>query len=172
MVDCASYRDGPTVGPGEPGPTGFPEFTCDPSTDRGDGSSYYRCCSDDVLAAGANNDVSQTGMCVHVDDIPAGAGLPPFNCPIACDPSADVTTTEDVCGVSRLCCQTAEVQVEDCIEDGGMWRPMTSEEAERTVPGSRGFCLALGPGQECPTAHANYRNACDLINDGELDPRD
>ena len=170
-IDCSSYADGPTVGPGEPGPTGFPVSVCNPSSDRSGGGSYYRCCSDDPLAAGANNGISQTGKCVHVDDVPAGSGLPPLNCPVACDPSADAGATAQTCGGGRVCCQTQELQPEDCVQDeDGRWRPKTPDEAGSSVPTSRGFCLALSAGQVCPTATDTYRDACELINDGAIDP--
>lgn len=109
-------------------------------------------------------------MCVHVDDIPAGIGLAPLNCPVACNPLSDATELEATCGAERICCQTLALGPEDCVKDdeSDIWRPMTSEEAGYTVATERGFCLAAGSGQFCPGIE--FANGCEQINLGFVDP--
>jgi hypothetical protein len=142
-IDCldvpASHS---TVGGSEPGALGFP-VSCNP---RLSGSGEWTCCSDDPAAVGGelpayqgkdidgnipyfadvNNAVGTWGMCVRTGDIPAGSGLQtPSNCPIPCNPTWDDTQRQEVCGAGRQCCQTVELQPEDCImDDDGTWRPV------------------------------------------------
>lgn len=144
-VDCALIRGGNTVGPGEPGPLGFPELACSP---RASGASEFSCCSDDPAAvgglpeytggssggtpifSGSNNGVGTSGMCIRLDDLPAGAGLPEAgNCPVPCNPTWSDVEVETVCGGERRCCQTRQLQPEDCIQDDdGTWRPVTGAD--------------------------------------------
>lgn len=170
VVDCARFSNGPTVGPGEPGPLGFPEVSCHPDADSSTDSSYYRCCSDDPAASGLANANSPTGMCVHVDDIPVGSGLAPLNCPTACNPQWDAAELEATCGSGRICCQTLALAPEDCAQDvnSNTWHAMTSEEAGHIVAAERGFCLDLGGGQTCPGQGGP--NTCDRISNGQVDP--
>jgi hypothetical protein len=171
-VQCANFSSGPTVGPGEPGPLGFPERGCRPDKDGSHDGSYYRCCSDDPAHAGLANAESDSGMCVRVDDIPAGSGLAPLNCPIACNPLASEQEIADVCGASRVCCQTRELEPEDCVfdEQTDSLRALTPEEADYTLATERGYCMALAPGQTCPGEQESYRDICERIDAGEVDP--
>ncbi len=148
-VNCGELsNDGPTVGPGEPGPLGFPTAACNPRVDNS-GSGYF-CCSDDPAAAagdlpeyqemssgstpifsGFNNALGTSGMCVRTDDIPAGSGLrepAAAGCPIPCNPTWEADEVDAVCGGDRVCCQTREIHPEDCIRDGDTWRPATGED--------------------------------------------
>ena len=223
-VDCADFERGPTVGPGEPGATGFPETFCSPA-DSGEG--VYKCCSDDPAAlggalpaymgkdipgdaplfAGANNAFSKSGMCVKTSDIPTGSGLlepAAANCPIPCNPTWGEDEIATVCGTSRVCCQTRELDPLDCVSDGaGGFRPVTGEDigaltdwnpashathqdpagirsaeianddvqsdvfidciSQLTVANQRGFCMALAPGQACPTQQPSYVDACSAM---------
>lgn len=149
-VDCAAVAGGNTVGPGEPGPLGFPETACNPRTS---GMGESRCCSDDPAAvggalpayqnvpssgsadpyfAGANNGVGTSGLCVRTGDIPSGSGLfeaAAANCPLPCNPTWDDSDVGAVCGQNRVCCQTREIQPEDCVRDpDGSWRPATGDD--------------------------------------------
>ncbi|MBL4689256.1 MAG: hypothetical protein JKY37_31980 [Nannocystaceae bacterium] len=150
-VNCAEIQSGPTVGPGDPGPTGFPETWCNPRT-SGDGT--WKCCSDDPAAeggappnyvqknieggatpyfSGPNNGSGTSGLCVNTGDIPAGSGLQEpaaLNCPIPCNPTWQRDEVDVVCGVARVCCQTRELQVEDCVQgpDDAAPRPVTGAD--------------------------------------------
>ena len=150
-VNCGELPDeGPTVGPGEPGPLGFPEAACNPRADNS-GSAYF-CCSDDPAAAGGelpayvssggqggtpifsglNNAMGTSGMCVRTSDLPAGAGLSEpaaESCPVPCNPTWSDTDVDIVCGGDRVCCQTRAIQPEDCVQDeDGLWRPVTGAD--------------------------------------------
>ena len=148
FVDCASLADGPTLGPGEPGPLGFPELACNP---RVSGLGEYRCCSDDPAAfagelptygdnlpsgeppyfSGLDNHRSRSGLCVRTSDVPSGVGLTEnaaLNCPTPCNPTWERADIEAVCGMNRQCCQTRELQPEDCVLDGDEWRPATGAD--------------------------------------------
>lgn len=150
-VDCADYASGPTVGPGAPGPTGFPESFCDP---RASGEGLYKCCSDDPAAAegslpdyvqkgvaqggvpyfsGVNNAQGTSGMCVRTGDIPTGSGLlepAAANCPVPCNPTWDRESIDVVCGASQVCCQTRPLQASDCVQDpeSGELRPVSGAD--------------------------------------------
>ncbi len=222
-VDCAQIQSGPTVGPGAPGPTGFPETWCNP---RASGSDAWKCCSDDPAAeggalpdylqknisgggtpyfSGANNDRGTSGMCVKTSDVPTGSGLlesEAANCPIPCNPTWEQGETDAVCGNSRVCCQTRQLQAADCVQgpDDDAPRPVTGADigsvtdwnpgahathqdpagvsctqlangdqaspvfvdciAQLSVANQRGFCMALQPGQACPTEQPTYVDAC------------
>ncbi len=149
QIDCRDVGVGSaTVGGGPTGPLGFPEVWCSP---RASGSGSHLCCSDDPSAvggelpsyqgkdivgstpifAGANNSLGTSGMCVDTSAIPAGSGLlepPAANCPIPCDPTWGEDERATVCGQNRVCCQTRELQPEDCVLDGGTWRPVTGAD--------------------------------------------
>jgi hypothetical protein len=169
-VQCANFDMGPTVGPGAPGPTGFPELGCRPDEDGSNENSYYRCCSDDPAFVGPDNAMSSSGMCVHVEDIPPGSGVGPLNCPVACNPLASAADIELTCGPSRICCQTRELLPEDCVRDEATdrWRAPTPEEADDTLATERGYCMALAAGQSCPAE--GIQDTCERIDAGEIDP--
>ena len=168
--------------------------------------------------SGENNGLGVSGMCVRTDDIVPGQGLAEIaalNCPIPCNPTWDAAWIDDVCGTSRVCCQTVELEPKDCVvdPDSGMYRPVSGEDIgasngaggvitewkpgshsthqdpngssclalaggdrnnptyldcvrQLTVADQRGFCMALGAGQLCPTEQAGYVDACTKLNGG------
>lgn len=151
-VDCAMLGPGePTVGPGAPGPLGFPIFACNPRS-SGVSDSGHACCSTDPatgdgqlpafqgkgitgstpLYAGAANDAGTWGMCVKIPDIPPDFGLleeAAANCPIPCNPTWSANDITNVCGQDRVCCQTNELRPKDCVRDeSGTWRAVTGAD--------------------------------------------
>lgn len=199
------------IGGGPPGPLGFPP-PCNPSTDPG--TNGYRCCSDDPAAAlgelpafdgkgidggvpyfaEANNDFSDFGMCVDVTQL-AGQGLLGAGvegCPIPCNPTWPLDSIDTVCGGTRVCCQTVELQPEDCVQDPdtGLYRPVTADDIgvfsqwrpgdHRTHQDPNGTsCLALAGGdvngetfQDCvrQLSVANQRGYCMALGVGEVCP--
>jgi hypothetical protein len=118
----------------------------------------YLCCSDDPAAlrlsnidqmvtpkyqgrggvgvplfSGGNNPFSRTGMCIREGSVPPLSGLVDINaqgCPIPCNPTWSKADRDTVCGVNTICCQTVEIEPEDCVFDpdvgsSGCWRPAT-----------------------------------------------
>jgi hypothetical protein len=210
-------------------------FRCNPRQDKNCPDTHF-CCSDDPAAVGGglpayqtpegpgnggtpyfsglNNALGTVGMCVRTSDLPAGAGLlepAAANCPVPCNPTWDADDKMAICGANRVCCQTVEIEPEDCILDGDTWRPATGADilAERSnwaqarhethqdpsgkgcaqfaggqtsgpdflgcieelsVADQRGFCMALQPGEACPTEVEGYMNACEQINAGLIPP--
>ncbi|HWB76088.1 MAG TPA: hypothetical protein VG755_14060 [Nannocystaceae bacterium] len=156
-VDCAE-RDwsmddvgelSGVVGGGPPGPLGFPIAACNPRT-SGEANGY-RCCSTDPatadgalpayelkgitgsapLYADAANGAGTWGVCINSTNIPAGSGLlsdAAANCPIPCNPTWSDQDVDAVCGSGRVCCQTHEVREKDCVQDDGVWRPVTGND--------------------------------------------
>ena len=133
-VDCGEIPPGMVVG-GEVGPLGFGP-PCSPRAENT--SAAYTCCSDDPAAPGGalpaytgfgggdeaplfaddNNDLGAWGLCVDTSMIPAGSGLfgpAADNCPVPCDPTWDAASVEEICGPARVCCQTQQLQPEDCV---------------------------------------------------------
>jgi hypothetical protein len=126
----------------------------------------YICCSDDPAAlvitangiddvvtpkyqgrggvgtpifSGGNNPLSKSGMCVREGSVPITGALADINaqgCPVPCNPTWDNSDIQAVCGPSTICCQTAEIEPEDCVLDttvggsGGCWRPATGNDIE------------------------------------------
>lgn len=148
LVGCAEgWND--TVGGGALSALGFPR-ACNPRLEPGvqDG---YRCCSTDPatadgslpaytgkgtegsppLYADAANDAGTWGMCVRTSDIPPGSGLlapAAQDCPIPCDPTWAADSVATVCGAGRVCCQTTELGANDCVQQDGVWRPVTGHD--------------------------------------------
>ena len=129
------------------------------------GSDVYQCCSDDPAAidlddinatvtprypsrtggsgtplfSGGNNPLSKSGMCVKVGSVPATGALAEIGaqgCPVPCNPTWSNSDISSICGAGTICCQTAEVQEEDCVLDttvgtsGGCFRPATGNDIE------------------------------------------
>ncbi len=96
---------------------GLPFYTNIPGT--ADGTTAY--------FSGANNGLGTKGMCVRTGDLPSGAGLfeaTAANCPVPCNPTWEDSDKLAVCGEGRVCCQTVELEAEDCVQDeDGTWRP-------------------------------------------------
>ena len=67
-------------------------------------------------------------MCVELSKVPAQSALQDANatgCPVPCNPSWDSASVGEVCGSGYSCCQTVELEVEDCTFDPSAqcWRP-------------------------------------------------
>ncbi len=157
-------------------------FRCDPSSsDCPDlGGGPYLCCSDDPAAldlgdvdstvtpkyngggangvgtplfSGTNNALSESGYCVE-----AVAGLfdeGAVGCPIPCNPRWGSDELTAVCGAGTSCCQTVEIEAEDCAldpaeGDAGCWRPVTGSDIE----GLGG----LGASDWGPSDHATHQS--------------
>jgi len=191
-------------------------FRCNPQQDDNCPETHF-CCSDDPAAVGGalpnysgkgiagadtpyfsgdNNGLGTSGMCVRVDDI-AGQGLIEFaaaNCPIPCNPSWDEGQIDEVCGQARVCCQTVELEPEDCVIDSStnmfrpvngddigvstMWRP--ADHATHQDPNGSS-CLALAGGnassavfQDCvrQLSVADQRGFCMALSAGQSCPTD
>jgi hypothetical protein len=170
-VDCAEADPSwPTVGPPEVGPLGFPVLACNPR-ESGEANGF-RCCSDDPAAVGGelpsyqgrqdlgstplfadnNNHLGVSGMCVRTADIPAGFTLVAPNaagCPVPCDPTWSDADIAAVCGRESFeCCQTRELQPEDCVLDPetNQWRPATGDD------------VFFGLTTWSPSAHATHQD--------------
>jgi hypothetical protein len=129
-------------------------FPCDPSADTTCGG---QCCSDDPTAillsdleawvtplyfgnggsgtpvfSANNNGLSSWGSC----EAPTPIGLQEpgaMGCPIPCNPTWSSPDVASVCGLGRVCCQTVELEFEDCvfdpdIGDNGCYRPVTGND--------------------------------------------
>ncbi len=193
-------------------------FRCNPRQDNNCPESHY-CCSDDPAAvedglpnyvgkgiglpdkpaadpyfSGNNNGLSTSGMCVRVADIP-GTGLVEPNaidCPIPCNPSWEPEWIVDVCGMTRVCCQTVALEASDCVQDAAgspfrpvngddigvrtAWRP--AEHATHQDPNGDG-CLGLAMGdnqspvfQDCvrQLSVADQRGFCMSLGQGQTCP--
>ncbi len=125
-------------------------FRCNPKQEQNCPDTHF-CCSDDPAApegakpdymgknidggakpyfSGDNNGLGTSGMCVRVDDI-AGQGLiefPAANCPIPCNPTWSAEWIDDVCGSSRVCCQTVELEAKDCVLGSDGYRPVNGDD--------------------------------------------
>jgi hypothetical protein len=83
------------------------------------------------IFSGQNNAIGTSGMCVRTSDIPAPSGLldpGAANCPIPCNPTWTPEDINAVCGTTRVCCQTVQLEAPDCIQDGDTWRPVTGAD--------------------------------------------
>lgn len=210
-ASACGVGDTELLGGGPPGPLGFPP-PCNPSQDPG--TNGYRCCSDDPAApdgqlpayqglgimggtpffAEANNDLGDFGICVDVTQT-AGQGLVApgvEGCPIPCNPTWPQDSIDTVCGSSRSCCQTVELEPEDCVQDQvtGLYRPVTGDDIgvlsqwkpqdHRTHQDPNGTsCLALASGnassdvfQDCvrQLTVANQRGYCMALGAGQVCP--
>jgi hypothetical protein len=127
-------------------------FRCQPNQESNCPDTHF-CCSDDPAAVGGakpnyvgkgiddgampyfsgeSNGLGRSGMCVRTDDI-AGQGLMELaaaNCPIPCNPTWSDAWIDDVCGTARVCCQTVELEQNDCVMDQstGMFRPINGDD--------------------------------------------
>ncbi len=128
-----------------------------------DGGEAYLCCSDDPAAlrlstidelvtpnyqgrggegtpifSGGNNPLSKSGMCVREGSVPISGALADVNaqgCPVPCNPTWSNGDIQAVCGPNTICCQTVEIEPEDCVldttaGDAGCWRPATGFDIE------------------------------------------
>jgi|GEM_PF-1854665 len=133
-------------------------FACNPahtSMEEGVCPSSYFCCSsdpstqagqlpdfdgDDVATglpyfAGNNNNLGSRGNCVHREsvreELSLTAGLA-AGCPIPCNPTWSTDDVEATCGVGTSCCQAADLEPTDCIQDDPddpqSWRPVRGSD--------------------------------------------
>ncbi|MFV8749058.1 hypothetical protein ACNOYE_00745 [Nannocystaceae bacterium ST9] len=90
-----------------------------------------------IFSAG-NDSLGVSGLCIAEGSVPPQAALTDAGaqaCPIPCNPNwadADVTA---VCGDDTMCCQTLELEPEDCVldpslGDAGCFRPVGGEDIE------------------------------------------
>ncbi|HLT37260.1 MAG TPA: hypothetical protein VK034_13295 [Enhygromyxa sp.] len=91
------------------------------------------------IFSGGNNPLSKSGMCVKEGSVPVTGALADLNaqgCPIPCNPTWQPEDISAVCGPQTICCQTVELEPEDCVFDttvgsaGGCWRPATGFDIE------------------------------------------
>jgi hypothetical protein len=156
LIECGAGWD-TTVGGGALSTLGFPR-ACNPRL-QPDIIDGFLCCSTDPatadgtlpaytgkgitgsppLYAGEANGAGTWGMCVRTEDIPEGSGLldaAAANCPVPCDPTWSDDDVSTVCGSGRVCCQTTELGANDCVQDNGVWRPVSGADigVEGVVP--------------------------------------
>jgi hypothetical protein len=84
-----------------------------------------------ALFSGVNNQLGTSGMCVNLEELPSASGLQEpqaFGCPIPCNPTWGEGDIVTVCGSNRVCCQTVELEPEDCVLDAGTWRPVSGAD--------------------------------------------
>lgn len=164
-------------------------FRCNPRQSENCPDTHL-CCSDDPAAqggalpayegkgvegataifSGTNNSLGTAGMCVRTDDIPAGSGLIEFaaaNCPIPCNPTWDQADKDAICGNTRVCCQTVELDPADCVMgDDGMWRPVSGADIpDLTNWGPDRHATHQDPGGTGCRTFAGGDMASDLFND-------
>ncbi|KIG15715.1 hypothetical protein DB30_05285 [Enhygromyxa salina] len=88
------------------------------------------------IFSGGNNPLSKSGMCVQVGSVPPTLALADVNaagCPIPCNPSWGTNDLNAVCGQGTICCQTTEIEFEDCVldpnmGDNGCYRPVVGTD--------------------------------------------
>lgn len=160
-------------------PIGLPlvSFRCQPNADTWIRCpESYRCCSDEGaflgspemrLFAGTNNDLSESGMCVHEGLEDSAAVVD--GCPVPCNPTWSAELVAEACGSPEVvCCQTVELHEDDCVFDGaeGRWRPADGRDAEASLDGGRGWV---------PTANSTHQDpdfvGCELIAGDRSSPR-
>ncbi|PRP90908.1 hypothetical protein ENSA5_59830 [Enhygromyxa salina] len=128
-----------------------------------EGGATYQCCSDDPAAldleqleefvtpdyqgrggegtplfSGGNNPLSTSGMCVKLGSVPPTGALADINaqgCPVPCNPTWSSGDIASVCGANTICCQTTELEPEDCVfdpsaGDDGCYRPVTGSDID------------------------------------------
>lgn len=138
-------------------------LTCNPSSGTDCEVGGGLCCSDDPAAlvfddlaaqvlpqyqgrggegtplfSGANNPLSDWGVCVAEGSVAASDALADINaqgCPVPCNPRWSATDIQTTCGPSRVCCQNIELEPEDCVldfelGDSGCWRPVTGNDIQ------------------------------------------
>ncbi len=196
-------------------------FRCSPRQGDNCPETHF-CCSDDPstadgslpaytlknisggstpLYADTANAAGTSGMCVRREDIPMGSGLldpNALNCPIPCNPTWSAGSVGQVCGAGRVCCQTVELGDKDCVQEGGVWRPVTGADigdkdvvpntvwngvAHDTHQDPNGTVCAAVSGGSDPTNEAfaecikhltvaNQRGFCMSLGPGQVCPTD
>jgi hypothetical protein len=85
------------------------------------------------LFSGGNNSRSISGICIEAGAVPIEGALSDIGaqgCPVPCNPNWENADIEVVCGEDTICCQTLELEPEDCVfdpslGDAGCHRPVT-----------------------------------------------
>jgi hypothetical protein len=112
-----------------------------------------------IFSAG-NNPLSKSGMCIEVGSVAPAFALADINaqgCPVPCNPTWNASDVEAVCGAGTFCCQTTELEMEDCVfdstqGDNGCFRPVTGYD----ILGSNSLTNWSG------TAHATHQDPSGL----------
>ena len=150
------------------------------------GDDIYQCCSDDPAAldldsidsfvlpkypsraggtgiplfSGGNNPLSTSGMCVRAGSVPATGALAEVGaqgCPVPCNPTWSSSDVTSICGTGTICCQTTELQPEDCVLDttvgdsGGCFRPIKGTDIAG-IPGNDNYT------DWAPNAHKTHQD--------------
>lgn len=185
-------------------------FRCSPGGDSPCPDGYI-CCSDDPAAldldnldsavlpkyqgrggsgtplfSGGNNSLSITGMCIAEGAVPIEGALADVGaqgCPVPCNPNWVTGDIEDVCGSNTICCQTVELEPEDCVKDpslgtAGCYRPVTGMD----ITGLGGLDATAWKGTQHATHQDPSGNNCKvfvagipasvLADKGITDPKD
>nr|WP_255216046.1 hypothetical protein [Pseudenhygromyxa sp. WMMC2535] len=137
-------------------------FRCRPSDGASacPDSKDYLCCSDDPAALDLNdleayvlpnyqnsngtgtplfsasaNNLGTSGMCIESGTVPSDAAIltGAIGCPMPCNPTWGDSDISAVCGEGAVCCQTIELEPEDCaldpaLGDNGCYRPVTGND--------------------------------------------
>lgn len=173
-------------------------FRCDPSGAEPRCPADYLCCSDDPAAvdldglagalpayegreggsgvplfSGLNNSASYRGLCIREGAVPPQGALPEgpsAGCPVPCNPTWAAEEITEICGVGALCCQTVELEPEDCVLDPGLgdegcWRPVHGGD----IQGLGGADLTVWAPQAHGTAQDPGGSRCRAFVEG-VDP--
>lgn len=163
-------------------------FRCNPQIAANGCPETHFCCSDDPAAqggalpkyrgrdiegarnpffSGQNNQLSGTGMCVNLADVPEEFALQDdgaFGCLVPCNPTWSSSQVREVCGRGAICCQTVALEPNDCVTDSetGDLRPVTGADIGGGVsPATRWR----------PSDHSTHQDPsgtmCGLIADGD-----
>ncbi len=144
----------------QPPPYPATAFRCSPGGESPCPDGFI-CCSDDPAAieldaletavlpkyqgrggtgtpifSGGNNSLSITGMCIEEGAVPIQGALADVGaqgCPVPCNPNWVTADIEEVCGDNTICCQTVELEPEDCVldpnaGDAGCYRPVVGSD--------------------------------------------
>jgi hypothetical protein len=166
-------------------------FRCSPGGDSPCPDGYI-CCSDDPAAlllgdlnaavlpeyqgrggtgtpifSGGNNSLSITGMCIEAGAVPIEGALADVGaqgCPVPCNPNWINDQVEEVCGSNTICCQTVELEPEDCVLDpnlgnNGCYRPVTGVD----IAGLGGLDATEWKGTEHATHQDPSGNSCKIF---------
>ncbi len=160
-------------------------FRCDPSQDSACPEGYICCSDDATayssnagtaigilpayqgkgasnggipIFSGQNNALSRRGMCIEDGALPQNTALidpGAQGCPIPCNPLWDSGTVNSVCGAASICCQTVEIEPEDCVLDAnlGCWRPATGQDI-----GSGNLRITGEPTSWATSHHATHQD--------------
>ncbi len=183
LVHCAAFGAAVLVSTAcQPPDYPATAFRCSPAGSEPCPDGYI-CCSDDPAAldldaldaavlpkyqgrggigtpifSGGNNSLSISGMCIAEGAVPIEGALADVGaqgCPVPCNPNWVNADVEEVCGSNTICCQTVELEPEDCVldpglGDGGCYRPVTGMD----ITGLGGLDITSWKG----TQHATHQD--------------